>query len=636
MKIIYQDLLRLLSDKPSKDLLSSKLFQLGHEHEIHGDIFDMEFTPNRGDCLSIYGLARDLKIFFGSSEPIEIYTDKVETFKVNFENLSPKDCPKISFLELEIEGDVSSYKPYLENYFTHLGNNKVNFFTDISNYVSYELGQPTHCYDMKNINNKIIFENIDHEVKFNTLLNKEINLSGINSVFTMKNKVISLAGVIGGASSACSDNTKKVLIECAFFNPESIIGKSIKYNLKSDAAHKFERGVDISSHEKVLRRFINIVQDHANIKNIRFDLSDVQEPIHKSLSFDVNKINNILGIHITKDKYKTYLENLGFRVAKEIQIPAYRHDIKTQNDLAEEIARVIGYDEIKSEPIKLQQNIYNKQDSISSKFASYLVDNGFCEVINSSFTSIRDNKTIHIDNPLDSNRGFFRTSLKNSLIDNLIYNERRQKESIKIFEISDIYSLHDNEIRKEERIGIIISGIKGYNHIDFSKKLDSKYFNELFKDINININNLIEIIPRDSLDTKRKNDIYYIEINVSELNNFDIPFMKLTTSREPINFIRYESISEYPSSSRDLSFSITNLSNVSNLIETLKRIKHKNIKNSFMFDFYKNEAKQSVKIGYRFVFQSRTHTLNEKEINLKIDEISKLACSIEGVSIPGM
>jgi len=112
--------------------------------------------------------------------------------------------------------------------------------------------------------------------------------------------------------------------------------------------------------------------------------------------------------------------------------------------------------------------------------------------------------------------------------------------------------------------------------------------------------------------------------------------MKLTTSREPINFIRYESISEYPSSSRDLSFSITNLSNVSNLIETLKRIKHKNIKNSFMFDFYKNEAKQSVKIGYRFVFQSRTHTLNEKEINLKIDEISKLACSIEGVSIPGM
>ena len=231
MKIIYQDLLRLLSDKPSKDLLSSKLFQLGHEHEIHGDIFDMEFTPNRGDCLSIYGLARDLKFFFGSSESIEIYTDKVENFKVNFENLSPKDCPKISFLELEIEGDVASYEPYLENYFTHLGNNKVNFFTDISNYVSYELGQPTHCYDMKNINNKIIFENIDQEVKFSTLLNKEINLSGINSVFTMKNKVISLAGVIGGASSACSDNTKKVLIECAFFNPESIIGKSIKYNL---------------------------------------------------------------------------------------------------------------------------------------------------------------------------------------------------------------------------------------------------------------------------------------------------------------------------------------------------------------------------------------------------------------------
>jgi len=636
MKIIYQDLINHLSEKPSKELLSEKLFQLGHEHEVYGDIFDMELTPNRGDCLSLLGLARDLNVFFGKSEAISIFDGNIDDLEIDFENRSPLDCPKISFLEIEIEEVTNNYQPYLENYFNGIGNNKANLFTDVSNFISYELGQPTHCFDRETLKDKLIFENKECSSTFQTLLGTEVNLSEKNCVFTVNDKVVSLAGVMGGMSTACSSETKKVLVECAYFNPEAIIGKTVKYNLNSEAAHKFERGVDISSHEKVLRRFINIVQDHANIKNIRFDLSDVQEPIHKSLSFDVNKINNILGIHITKDKYKTYLENLGFRVAKEIQIPAYRHDIKTQNDLAEEIARVIGYDEIKSEPIKLQQNIYNKQDSISSKFASYLVDNGFCEVINSSFTSIRDNKTIHIDNPLDSNRGFFRTSLKNSLIDNLIYNERRQKESIKIFEISDIYSLHDNEIRKEERIGIIISGIKGYNHIDFSKKLDSKYFNELFKDINININNLIEIIPRDSLDTKRKNDIYYIEINVSELNNFDIPFMKLTTSREPINFIRYESISEYPSSSRDLSFSITNLSNVSNLIETLKRIKHKNIKNSFMFDFYKNEAKQSVKIGYRFVFQSRTHTLNEKEINLKIDEISKLACSIEGVSIPGM
>ena len=132
---------------PSKEDLSEKLFQLGHEHEIHGDIFDMELTPNRGDCLSLTGLARDLNVFFGNSDAIEIYEDNIETLDINFENLAPEDCPKISFLELKLKKQTSIYRPYLENYFSIYRNNKTNFFTDISNYISYELGQPTHCFD---------------------------------------------------------------------------------------------------------------------------------------------------------------------------------------------------------------------------------------------------------------------------------------------------------------------------------------------------------------------------------------------------------------------------------------------------------------------------------------------------------
>ena len=129
MKIAYLDLIDYLSEKPSKDLLSEKLFQLGHEHEIDGDVFDMELTPNRGDCLSLIGLARDLNIFFGMSEGPHIYMDNIEPLSINFENLSPEHCQKISFLEIEIEDQSSEYKPYLHNYFGLLGNKKTNFFT---------------------------------------------------------------------------------------------------------------------------------------------------------------------------------------------------------------------------------------------------------------------------------------------------------------------------------------------------------------------------------------------------------------------------------------------------------------------------------------------------------------------------
>ena len=124
MKVAYKDLLNLLSKKPSKDSLSKKLFQLGHEHEVNGDIFDMELTPNRGDCLSLIGLARDLGVFFDAPKAFDLYTDTIETLELDFENLSPLDCPKISFLEIEVNESKFEYQPYLKNYINLIGNKK--------------------------------------------------------------------------------------------------------------------------------------------------------------------------------------------------------------------------------------------------------------------------------------------------------------------------------------------------------------------------------------------------------------------------------------------------------------------------------------------------------------------------------
>jgi len=633
MKINYQHLLNFLSEKPSKQELSQKLFQLGHEHEINDDIFDMELTPNRGDCLSLIGLARDLAVFFGSSNPIDLFGGDIEPLEINFENLSPKDCPKISFLEVEIEDSIVEYKPYLENYFETLGGNKTNLFTDISNYISYELGQPTHCFDKEFINNKLILENKECNNTFKTLLGSEVILKNHNCVFTLDGEVISLAGVMGGESTSCSPKTKKVLVECAYFNPESIIGKSVKYNLISDAAYKFERGVDISSQEMVLRRFIKIVQDHVKIKSIKFKsftYGPIKSPI---IPIDVNKINKILGISLESNEYLSHLKTLGFEVSDVIKVPSYRHDIETNNDLAEEMARVIGYNNIKSVPIKLNRINDDIDDDNLKKLESLLVENGFIEVINFPFTSKKEKESINIDNPLDSNRNSFRTSLKDSLINNLLYNERRQKDSIKFFEICDIYT-KNIKIKQQKKLGLIVSGRVGNNHKDFSKKLDKKYLsNLLVSDLSDNVFEITEI-DRNSLDTKKKDKIYYVEIFLEDIpKNF---FSNLRVSKKETNFVSYQPVSEYPSSTRDFSFSIDELRNVNKVITMLEEVSDDLIKDSFIFDFYKNDKKNIVKLGYRCIFQSRFKTLSDLEINNKVQEILDPILKIEGVYIPGM
>ena len=280
---------------------------------------------------------------------------------------------------------------------------------------------------------------MEENTQFETLTDKKVELSNSNLVFAMDNKIINLAGVMGGKEPACSDSTTTVLVECAFFVPESIIGKSVKYDLNSEAAHRFERGVDPACQEFVLRRFLKIVSDHAKIKNIEL-YSQINKELNKNvIKSDRKKIENILGVTIEKEKFNNILENLGFKIENEnIFIPSYRNDIFSSNDIAEEVARVLGYDNLPSNDINLEK-LSNKipSKSVETFLRKTLTLEGFSEVINSPFVENQSSNCFTVDNPLDSNRNSMRTSLRESLINNLLYNERRQKDSVKFFEISE-------------------------------------------------------------------------------------------------------------------------------------------------------------------------------------------------------
>ena len=641
MKIAYEHLIKFIPSRPSIENISEKFFQLGHEHEIENNIFDMELTPNRGDCLSINGLLRDLSVFYEVTPNNDIYTDDIKSLDINFVNNSPEACPSISFLKIKIQGEVSAYKGIFQDYFDDLDVNKNNFFTDISNYISYETGQPTHCYDAKKVTSLISLETSAEEYEFKTLLDKTIKLEDENLVFVQNDEVINLAGVMGGSSTACSKDTKSVIVECAYFNPENVIGQSIKYDIKSDAAHKFERGVDPLCHEKVLRRFLKIVDEHATIKNVEIFRRDYISHNSTEIPFSIERINNILGLSCNSEELQDYLTKLGFNIDKnKIIAPSYRSDIKTENDIAEEVARVIGYNNIPTQPIKipkLSNTSAKNLELLENNIKTLLISEGFFEVINDPFVNHETNNSIKLDNPLDSGRKNLRINLEKSLIDNLLYNERRQQDSIKLFEITDVYYIEKKELKSKRKLGIICSGRVGKNYLDFSRKIDNKYLTNILEKLNKKISFNPHLINRDELETKLNDKIIYFEIDLNELENYDFDILdkeKFILNKN--NFKKYIPISSFPSSVRDLSFAVADKEKYHDLQNLLLDYKDILIKEIFVFDFYHNENKDEIKIGFRFVFQSNSSTITEGEVNNIMNEIIEKALSIPSVEIPGL
>ena len=634
MKIAYKHLVKYIYSSPSIDELSSKLFQLGHEHEIDNDIFDIEFTPNRGDCLSLVGLLRDLRPFYSINFDNKIYEKNIEPFQIKFKNNVRNQCPYISFLKIEVSDIKDTYEPYLNNYFEDLKVKKNNFFTDISNYLSYEIGQPTHCYDASKVSNDISLDLYQNEIDFKTLLGKNILLKEKNLVFLDHGKVINLAGVIGSLETACTQLTKSVIVESAYFNPEAIIGKSIKYDINSDAAYKFERGVDPQCNEYALRRFLNIVDEHASIKKVEFFSQQSMEYKPTKLEYNLDKIKKIIGTDISDDHLVEQLKKLGFKFnEKEIVVPSYRSDIVNQNDIAEEVARLIGYDNIPQKKIDLSFNQQNIECTKENKLKHILTRNGFHEVINYPFVSEKIDSSIEIDNPLDSSKKYLRTTLKDSLVSNLLFNERRQKDSIKLFEISDIYS--SDTVKSKRILGIIASGRVAKNYKDFSKNIKNKYISSIFLDEIDDFDlNFIEI-PRHDLKSKIKNYISYAEVELDK----DIKFKKNDYKKNlnlDMRFTKYETISEYPSSFRDISFSIKDFSVFQEFEEFILNFKHHLLKEVYAFDYYHNEKMEEIKIGFRFRFQSNEGTITDKQINLAIKNLTDSIAKFNSVTIPGI
>ena len=633
MKISYKHLSRHLINEVSIETISDMLFQLGHENEIQGNILDIEFTPNRGDCLSVLGLARDLNALTPSHQELEIFNGELNTLNLDFSNIATNACNKISFLYLEVDQINNNYEDYLENYFSDLNINKNNLFSDVSNYVSYELGQPSHAYDFEKIVGEIKLKFLEDNIEFQTLLGKKINLQKGDLIFADDNEVINLAGLMGSQGTSCSQETKKVLIEFAFFQPDSLMGKSVKYDLNSDAAYKFERYVDPNLQEKSMRRFIQIISNHADISDMKMFSETFLDSPQRVIKLDARKINQILGTNISNQEIKEYLGKLSLEIADEsIEIPSFRNDLETENDIAEEIARVVGYDNIIPSKLKMSEN-YIGSHNLEKYVSDFLRKKGLNEVINSQFSGINEKNCIVVDNPLDSNRKYIRTNLKDSLLENLTFNEKRQKDSIKLFEISDIYlSDGSGQIEKKKMLGIIASGRIGYNRRDFSKKINKNFIQNIFCDFDEKLVDEILKIARHNVDSKSKDEIFYLEIELSRLAPY---FKDYELSNETNKFVKYSDISEFPSSTRDLSVLVGQIEDIQKVSKIIDDHNASILVDRFLFDFYENKEKNQIKVAYRLIFQSKENTLSDKDVDKEMNKMVLKIIEIKNASVPG-
>jgi phenylalanyl-tRNA synthetase beta chain len=355
---------------------------------------------------------------------------------------------------------------------------------------------------------------------------------------------------------------------------------------------------------------------------------------HK-IPVNVNKINKIIGINLSEEQYINYLLKLGFHINKKIiKVPSYRSDIFNENDLAEEVARSIGYDNIKKINIDIPKSKIATNQDIENKLRYFLIDQGFYEVINPPFVKIDSNKSIRIDNPLDSNKEYLRTNITNSLLDNLMFNERRQKDSIKLFEISDVYTSENDKISKTKKLAIIASGRMGHNYEDFAKKINKKNLTKIFQDALPSENFDFQELTRDSLNTKIKNEIISCEINIEDISNEILHYKQI--SKAPHDFFQYSPISDLPFSKRDLSFSVKDFNQSKVLVEYILGFKNNLLKEVFIFDYFHNQKHAEIKIGFRFYFQSSKSTITETQVSNVINVIIDHTKKMKGISIPGL
>ena len=614
-------------------------------------VWEIGVTPNRGDCMSHLGVARELSHYF--KKPLLDNSSQLNPSIESILSLSSgtiKACNTYAGIEIEnIKIKDSNFNTKYR--LSQVGTRIINNVVDYTNYVLYDIGQPLHAFDRDKLFGKISVRYAKQDETLLTLDNQNRQLSKNDLIITADDKPIALAGVMGGLETEVTQETNNLLIESAYFDKVSIMNTSRKLNLISDASIRFERGIDHQFQLLGLNRFINIFQQDQHITYSSPVVDSKQQFSMVDVSFSRNEIYKILGIKLENDFIENMLEYLGINYTLTdndivFQSPSWRYDLERPIDLIEEFAKHYGFNNFESTlPIGNNKNNLGEYWHLKRSLTDKLIAMNMYEIQTLSFVSQEINqiftpekKSVEINNPIDQTNKFLRTSLHPSLIEVYKNNLEQNNQSEMFFEINNVFDAgeHQNFDSIPNQIyslsALIPSKLTNsdtrqdptINDIYFAKQILIDCFGKIeLKQIhkpgfhqnlsflilknNKVIGHLGQLASQLEKSYELNNSIFLFSIDLTSISSEDL-----------INII-YSPLSPYPYVKFDLSFMVPDAFAASELIQEVEKFLINNENVITIFDDFKNEKSRN--LGIRINTRSYSKTYSEEEVTDILNQV---------------
>ncbi len=622
-------------------------------YSSHDFIWEVGVTPNRGDCMSYLGIARELSGYFNKK-----LKNKKSNLKPTIANILNADSGKIkecnSYGSVEIENfNVTNSSFEMRYRLTQVGTRIINNVVDITNYILYDIGQPLHAFDRDKLFGTISVRKAKNNEQITTLDSQVRKLDSNDLVITDNDKPIALAGVMGGLETEVTETTTNLLIESAYFDKVSIMKTSRKLNLISDASIRFERGIDYKIQRYGLERFLMELKDNQAINYSEINVDDKGNLDNKKVILKYYEIKKLLGIDLKESFIKKVLKFLMIdsEVSKEsvkFTPPSWRYDLDRPVDLIEEFAKHYGFNNFESTlPQGVHKNNKGGYWDLKDYLSSVLTSNNFQEVQTLSFVNKDKNylfnpekKYIEVFNAIDQSSKFMRSNLMSSLIDVYKLNYEQNNLSNSYFEINTVFDNSKNKIYedvpnqnivlgfltsstltntdtrlKDEELdlyyvkNIITQLLSSYNLEPITKPgFHQNYSFSIIKNGQI-IGHFGQLSTETQMTLEFNNDIYLGEIYIGKLDLNDL------------KEINYEPLSQYPFVKFDLSFSVPIDLSAHLLVDEINDLLKENENSIEIFDDFQQENSRN--LGIRIITRSYEKTYDDNETREILMNISK-------------
>jgi len=626
--------------------------------KLEDNCIDVDLTPNRSDCLSMAGLAREVGVLnkeaVSSPEMTGVEASHAKTFPIVIED--SEACPK--YLGRVITGvDLSKPTPlWMKEKLRRSGLRSIDPAVDVTNYILIELGQPMHAFDLDTLKGSIIVRKAKNEEPLTLLDGQEIKLREDTLVIADQSAPLAIAGIMGGENTGVTGSTCNIFLECAFFNPLSIAGKARSYGLHTESSHRFERGVDHQLQHDAIERatklLIDIVGGEAGPVTEVKDDNTLPKPV--SVRLREKKVESLIGVKIDNAEIEEILIRLGLELLEKEEgawvfgVPSYRFDISIEQDLIEEICRVYGYNNLPKTTAMGSLSLRPVDESVYSQdyLADRLVSLGYQEAITYSFVEAEllnqitpEVESIALANPISSDLAVMRTSLWPGLLKALSYNQNRQQSRVKFFETGLKFVKEEGEIKQTRMIAGVVSGaVASEGWANESREMD-------FFDVKADLESILLPIDPSVLFEKAEHSAlhpgqcskivkdgeiagYFGAIHPKlqkslDLNGpvylFELCLNQVVQGRVP----SFSEVSKYPEVRRDLAILINKETPYKNVEKIVKENAGEDLVDLSIFDVYSgdNLSDNEKSLGLGLVWQRVDRTLTDEEINQSFERI---------------